>query len=163
MCYQIVDFVSCENVVNVDVQMTSTRLRMNMNAPNAIEWIFSNVQNDFKDDFSQFQILPLQLQPRHSITHSVPYPSSSSSSVSIVTDISSSTTSDEYYLQQSLRKSSVLTDNGSYLWKIKKQKITQNVNDCCRCCVVFFSFFWFILAQTMIIIIKCISEVAILR
>lgn len=83
------------------------------------------LKKDFKDDFSQFQILPLQLQPRHSITHSVPYPSSSSSSSSIVTDISSSTTSDEYYLQQSLRKSSVMTDNGSYLWnknKNKKQK-----------------------------------------
>lgn len=101
--------------VPIHARMTSAFLKKKKLERLAVQQCFRFNAKDFNDNFSQFQILPLQLQPRHSITHSVPYPSSSSSS-SIVTHISSSTTSDEYYLQQSLQKSSMLTDSGSYLW-----------------------------------------------
>lgn len=72
--------------------------------------------------FPQFQIIRPQLQPRHSITHNIPYPCSSSSS-SIITDVSSSTTSDEYVFQHSLRsgKSSIVTDDRSYLWNRREK------------------------------------------
>lgn len=59
-------------------------------------------------------------QPRNSITHSKPYPSSSSSS-SIHSDSEySSTTSDEYYFRQSLRSAESNFLNDDFFWHVHR-------------------------------------------
>lgn len=60
-------------------------------------------------------------QPRNSITHSIPYPSSSSSSsIHSESEYSSSTTSDEYYFRQSLRSAKSNFLNDDFFWHVHR-------------------------------------------